>query len=410
MQELPVHGIEGLASQNTLSSLPTVCLTYREDLGKAGKHLLCGEPNLDLIVEPLKLLAQQVRGRVPSMGETFDDVLELFEGVLVPNAAARQCMRLIFKGLESIVDMTVPSSIEQALDGFKLAASRRCHERSYLSITLQLAESLTALEKHACRIHYIGQDVRVHMVPEAFEESAEKGRLSSVGILAALSRIPQLPPVEAVAGSIGDCLQRCIVELVSMTRVRTLEIPPLRASEDTDPKVSLKHIVDVEGFEHGGALDEVLQTFGVAEKTPELEATSPCTSLRCLTAKLMDRLGDDFVAGGTVDCSSVCQAGQPASKDTLKYVLKKICQVSELATILVYVRKIYMENRELAITKTAFLKEEVEHFLSEVDRRHDSLQVGLAETTAGAMLEPSIWSKADLVACGCEAHQQRLQG
>ena len=54
--------------------------------------------------------------------------------------------------------------------------------------------------------------------------------MGSDGIVAALSRIPQLPPVEAVAGSIGDCLQHCIVELVSMTRVETLKIPPLRAS------------------------------------------------------------------------------------------------------------------------------------------------------------------------------------
>ena len=149
-------------------------------------------------------------------------------------------------------------------------------------------------------------------------------------------------------------------------------------------------LVNAETFESDGLLDNVLSTYGPDAILSETPIPSPCVSLRDMTARLMDRLGTAYVCGGSFDYSCISLTSDSVTIQSLKHVLNIMCQVYELALLVVFIGRTYVPTPATAIMKPASLRKEVSFLLEQVDQRRKQLSDTLATPETYEMLLPSI--------------------
>ena len=79
------------------SKLPALFVALRPVLTRAMQHVPPEEPDLNLVLQPMRNLSDKIGQAVPALQNLLRDSIEVFRDIIVPNHRVREAVRLFFR-------------------------------------------------------------------------------------------------------------------------------------------------------------------------------------------------------------------------------------------------------------------------------------------------------------------------
>ena len=122
--ELPDDcNMEPIAECN-LSTIGEILHRMRPHLSKSVKHFHSKEPDCEQLYSLVENLIQAIDNRHDGLGTVFSPIAVMLKEYCIPNVDKRTRVRRLFELLTDMSYATAPASLDAAIDGFKIAATR----------------------------------------------------------------------------------------------------------------------------------------------------------------------------------------------------------------------------------------------------------------------------------------------
>ena len=144
--------------------LPDLFVSLRAPLTKAKSLMPKDEPDFNEVSSALKNLQGRVNEELPAMADVLDHAVRFVRDIVQVNSSIRRDARRVVSALEELAWMTLLGTLDQALDGFRIARARRRQGSSFFSAALRLLDAKGALHNKPLRIEGFPEESRYCLV------------------------------------------------------------------------------------------------------------------------------------------------------------------------------------------------------------------------------------------------------